>query len=753
MRKTFPSRKKPKRRDPTRAALFLIAAAVGAGTVLSALFRTRPETFEAVPAAEVFREKASPENPETPLPPRPAPKAPTENVPKKTPPAVPAAVPKKTPTPVPAAKIPAPAPKTPKPAPQKTKAKSKPAPANPYANVPALFGYGADMPPATRAFDASVELLAQRRDFSAFAAALGEKIKDAAASASLIRKGNLNAATFRRLSNLKRATEICRVIDMAGTENLERFFRLPPAAAGTQADRIRADFLQWFFSSRKNGSSPVQKFLYAFYENGGDPRNADHAVRKLFELWTGTPEDDREPYANLMLAFALAHPSVEHARSRVRKPDGAILSPREVYDYFRDADRRGRLIGDVRRMSVSELLFITDARLPLSEFLWVEKKLRKRLGDRHLRQENWASATYSAVPYRMDKATQGVDPYDAYTFEEILERGGVCADQAYFAATTAKCAGIPAVALGGDGPRGGHAWVVSLVGKNAWRQSGSYGYDTGTFRNVCSGNAQHESVLLSRGKEMRGGKFSHVLACVIFADALEQLGEDRNALAVATYSTRAFPKLKFTWEQRLRILRNGRNVAADETLWRSLGRDVLRLGRRDPELAAFSLQIDRKYRFPTSNPAWETAMKRKELRVFKHTLDGTRGDLLLRVLEIQAADYKAKNDLRGLAIFYRRLMKENADRGDVFQAIFRQYQSFISGESDAVLMRAAKDAEAVFNKKIRTKTEEHFRLAKETSIQHVIADAYRNAGAEKKAERLRRKADKRLQKSAERYED
>ncbi|HIV04705.1 MAG TPA: hypothetical protein IAC75_06135, partial [Candidatus Spyradosoma merdigallinarum] len=209
MRKTFPSRKKPKRRDPTRAALFLIAAVVGAGTVLSALFRTRPETFEAVPAAEVFREKASPENPETPPPPRSAPKAPTENIPKKTP--APAAVPKKTPKAVPAAKIPAPAPKAPKPAPQKPKAKSKPAPANPYANVPALFGYGADMPPATRAFDASVELLAQRRDFSAFDAALGEKIKDAAASASLIRKGNLNAATFRRLSNLKRATEICRV--------------------------------------------------------------------------------------------------------------------------------------------------------------------------------------------------------------------------------------------------------------------------------------------------------------------------------------------------------------------------------------------------------------------------------------------------------------------------------------------------------------------------------------------------------------
>ena len=41
---------------------------------------------------------------------------------------------------------------------------------------PARSRSHAEMTPATRAFDASVELLAQRRDFSAFDAALGEKI-------------------------------------------------------------------------------------------------------------------------------------------------------------------------------------------------------------------------------------------------------------------------------------------------------------------------------------------------------------------------------------------------------------------------------------------------------------------------------------------------------------------------------------------------------------------------------------------------
>ena len=61
----------------------------------------------------------------------------------------------------------------------------------------------------------------------------------------------------------------------------------------------------------------------------------------------------------------------------------------------------------------------------------------------------------------MDKAVTGKskDPYDQYTFAEIAKKGGICSDQAYFSANTARAHGIPASILSGDGPRGPHAWI------------------------------------------------------------------------------------------------------------------------------------------------------------------------------------------------------------------------------------------------------------------------------------------------------
>ena len=38
--------------------------------------------------------------------------------------------------------------------------------------------------------------------------------------------------------------------------------------------------------------------------------------------------------------------------------------------------------------------------------------------------------------YRMDRAALGKDPYTNYTFQEILDEGGICMDQAYFAAVS-----------------------------------------------------------------------------------------------------------------------------------------------------------------------------------------------------------------------------------------------------------------------------------------------------------------------------
>ena len=82
---------------------------------------------------------------------------------------------------------------------------------------------------------------------------------------------------------------------------------------------------------------------------------------------------------------------------------------------------------------------------------------------RYFNHPDSLGGAYSMIRYRMDRAALGKDPYTNYTFQEILDEGGICMDQAYFAVNTAKCNGIPSAYVTGDGNRGPHAWVNLLT--------------------------------------------------------------------------------------------------------------------------------------------------------------------------------------------------------------------------------------------------------------------------------------------------
>ena len=48
----------------------------------------------------------------------------------------------------------------------------------------------------------------------------------------------------------------------------------------------------------------------------------------------------------------------------------------QIYDYFREMDAKKKLLTDVKKMDVSDLLYVVDVRLPRSEFDWVHKNLK-----------------------------------------------------------------------------------------------------------------------------------------------------------------------------------------------------------------------------------------------------------------------------------------------------------------------------------------------------------------------------------------
>jgi len=73
---------------------------------------------------------------------------------------------------------------------------------------------------------------------------------------------------------------------------------------------------------------------------------------------------------------------------------------------------------------------------------------------------------------------------DGFNLPNIARYGGVCADQAYFAASVGKSIGVPAVYAHGAAANSGHAWVGFL---EATAREGWWNFDIGryeAYRNV-----------------------------------------------------------------------------------------------------------------------------------------------------------------------------------------------------------------------------------------------------------------------------
>ena len=150
-------------------------------------------------------------------------------------------------------------------------------------------------------------------------------------------------------------------------------------------------------------------------------------LRKWAEFWMKTSAMPRSRYSSLALACAMLNPRIASSPSKLRASSSTNISTtpltlEQVFEYFMEMDEARELLTDISKLSPSELLFVVDVRLPRSEMDWARKKVR-------LTRKGWGGA-YSMIRYRMDRAALGKDPYTNYTFQEILDEGGICMDQA-----------------------------------------------------------------------------------------------------------------------------------------------------------------------------------------------------------------------------------------------------------------------------------------------------------------------------------
>lgn len=617
-----------------------------------------------------------------------------------------------------------------------------------------LYGGGSTTPAQQALWRSWLERMIKYGEMSKLVPMLENRIREIAPQ--LIAGERLSYQSYKNSHILMNAVELCLLAKLVGVEKLDKFVTIERKlgeASAESADR----FMRWLLLDR---SRPLHRLLQAFVYHSADPSTLSRTVKVFFSIWKRAPERDRVRYMNLAIACSLVREEVAHSRGMLRAPDEKLLSIPELYDFFREQDIANTLLTDIRKLSITELLHVVDVRLPMSEFQWVKKKL-------DYQRVNWGD-TYSKVKYLMERVTQDVDPYIKYTFEEILEEGGVCRDQAYFCATSAKTRGLPAVIITGDGDRGPHAWVALYTSeKGGWTTSGSYGYKTGRYMDPCSGLSLHESMLLARDKRLTPDRLEPAMNCMVLSDYLCRIGCKTQAMGTARYVTIAFPQLTVSWRNLVDVMELCGKEAVSMTAWRRLYVELTHQSKKNKELMDLMQAVQNDHVMEGRRDNVKMNALKKSSRKMDELIKIGRIDLAMESLERQAAIYVRQEDYRGLAGFFKSYLKEYVGQPDVFGKTLELYMRMLDDSAKNILSKTdmedkqreeavraiwrtcAKDADGLYTKTAFSGGD-FFAIKKEAGIMRCIAECWRLAGEEKKAERLESMAGENYEKSRER---
>ena len=173
-------------------------------------------------------------------------------------------------------------------------------------------------------------------------------------------------------------------------------------------------------------------------------------------------------YSSLALAIALVHdvpppPHWPHGQVSATALPRKMNAPAEVFDWWIAEDVAGRTFHRLARLQADELKFVVDAAAPLAELKWTQQVADFPLT--HL------DRAYTMVRYRQDRVANNhpIWPGATYTLHDILQAGGICVDQAYFATETGKARGVPTLFFTGAGNDGRHAWFGFLDTAQKWK--------------------------------------------------------------------------------------------------------------------------------------------------------------------------------------------------------------------------------------------------------------------------------------------
>ncbi len=413
--------------------------------------------------------------------------------------------------------------------------------------------------------------------------------------------------------------------------------------------------LQWLFSNR--GA------LEEFCETIKPQDDLSRVIHLWSELWEADPKG-HEKYWKLALACALVF---DHPLSYSPQTGASgMVDMRERYQYYRDSVEAGEPCAPLMELAPWELVWVVDAPIPTSELVWARKNVK-------LSRAQWGQA-YGMIQYRMDRALKNAKIYDKYTLAEIRQKGGICIDQAYFAAMTAKANSIPAMIFTGMGERGPHAWFGYKASPQSWNlKTGRYQgdkYPAGQTVDPQTRETIKEQTLdLLTDPQQRQPTYRDTSRLVWLADIFEAYGQAdaaREALeqAVAT-SSRHLP----AWNALYACLR--KYGQPPKKLQDTL--HTMRMSFRSyPDVIASINQLEAMTSTNTADIAEAMRQQHRQLQ----SSNADRTDLLVGNVKQRAAVFEQKNDLSSADAVYRRALSEEGRRLAAFAELVGLYADF-----------------------------------------------------------------------------
>ena len=139
----------------------------------------------------------------------------------------------------------------------------------------------------------------------------------------------------------------------------------------------------------------------------------------LADAW-GTDHEQAKKYFNLALACGVVFDKGEiKAQLGEKDSSGSVVQAIPRYSWYVDKNEKGKLATFINKLSARDLVYVVCAPVPERELEWAVDKM-------HLNRKNWGNA-YGMIEYLMERAVKGLNPYEEYSFSQILKEGGICA--------------------------------------------------------------------------------------------------------------------------------------------------------------------------------------------------------------------------------------------------------------------------------------------------------------------------------------